>query len=77
MGIIFNVQYALVTGLFTVRHAMPFVASFLTCSGDIVCCLYSDLQCVLSPPEPVSGAIGTQNITTGICPQIYQGNPSL
>lgn len=77
MGIIFNVQYALVTGLFTVYHPMPFVTSLLTCSGDIISCLHNNLQCVLPPLEPVPRAIGTQNITTGICPPIYSGNPSL
>lgn len=77
MGIIFDVQYALATGLFTVYPPMPFVTSFLTCSGDIISCLHSDLQCVLSPFEPVSRAIGTQDITTGIRLPVYPGNSSL
>lgn len=77
MGIIFNVQHALATGLFTVYHPMPFVTSFLTYSGGIISCLHSDLQCVLSPLEPVPRTIGTQDITTGICLPIYSGNSSL
>lgn len=77
MGIIFNVQYALATGLFTVYHPMPFVTSYLTCSGDVISCLHSDLQCVLSPLEQVSRAVGTQDITTGICLPIYSWNSSL
>lgn len=77
MGIMFNVQYALATGLFTVYRPMPFVASFLTCSGDIISCLYGDLQYVLPPLEPVSRAIGTQNITIRIHLPDYPGNTSL